>query len=143
MHEAVAAPTATLGAPSPALFVCNHPMSDSPTTDFSRPGVRAISLRELPWGQPARVVQLSGRPEHVHRLMEFGVRPGCYFELVRGGNPCIVRMDGTRFCLRTGRRLDVLVEPLEGAPGAIDEERRSNCEAPAPDRMVLGETVGQ
>ncbi len=95
-------------------------MIDLPADDFHHPFSRAVSLRRLPQGQPARVVQLSGRPEYVHRLLEFGFRPGCCFEVVRRGNPCIVRMDGTRFCLRTGRRLDVLVELLDQEPAAGD-----------------------
>jgi len=80
------------------------------------PGHELLSLHRLRRGRPARVVRLEGRPEHVHRLLEFGFRPGCCFQLERCGNPCIIRTNGTRFCLRTGRELDVLVEPLDHAP---------------------------
>jgi len=94
----------------PALDFQSKALIHRPATEPSCPNHRAVSLRHLPQGQPARVVQLRGQR----------FRPGCCFELVRCGNPCIVRMDGTRFCLRTGRRLDVLVEPLDQTPAADD-----------------------
>lgn len=132
-----------LRVPDRPLPVYRRPMSELPAADPSRATVRAIALRHLRAGQPARVVQLSGRPEYIHRLLEFGFRPGCCFELLRSGNPCIVRMEGTPFCLRTDRRLDVLVEPLEAPAAPPDAQRPGHCRTRATDRAVPAEAAGQ
>jgi ferrous iron transport protein A len=70
-----------------------------------------IPLHRLPAGCCARVVDVVGHPDHVHRLEEFGLRGGTQIEMFRPGNPCIIRMAGNKVCLRSDDRLSVLVEP--------------------------------
>lgn len=71
-----------------------------------------ISLSRLVAGQSARVSRILGRPDHVHRLEEFGLRRGSQIEMFRPGNPCIVRLAGNKVCIRIDDLLDVLVQPL-------------------------------
>lgn len=73
--------------------------------------LRVVPLRHLPIGHSARVAQLVGHPDHVHRLEEFGLRGGMIVEMFRPGNPCIVRLSGSKICIRADDLLNVLVEP--------------------------------
>ena len=81
------------------LSVKNH----SPAT--------VIPLKHLLTGQSARISRIIGHPDHVHRLEEFGLRGGTKIEMFRPGNPCIVRLSGSKVCLRADDLLHVLVEP--------------------------------
>ena len=72
---------------------------------------KSIPLSDLPTGQPALISRVSGRPDHVHRLEEFGLRGGTRIEIFRPGNPCIIRMAGNKVCFRADEVLRVLVEP--------------------------------
>ena len=72
---------------------------------------KVISLRHLPGGHFAHVVEIVGHPDHVHRLEEFGLRGGTKIEMFRPGNPCIIRWAGNKVCLRADDLLNVLVEP--------------------------------
>ena len=74
-------------------------------------GVIPLSL--LRQGQAALVNRVSGRADHVHRLEEFGLRGGARIEMFRPGNPCIIRMAGSKVCLRSDELLEVFVEPTE------------------------------
>lgn len=74
-------------------------------------GVIPLSL--LRQGQSAFVNRVSGRPDHVHRLEEFGLRGGTKIEMFRPGNPCILRMAGNKVCLRSDDLLQVLVVPTD------------------------------
>jgi Fe2+ transport system protein FeoA len=73
---------------------------------------RSIPLEKLRAGQAARISRVHGRPDHVHRLEEFGIRGGTRIEMFRQGNPCIVRMAGNKICLRTDELLNIQVVPL-------------------------------
>ncbi len=70
-----------------------------------------IPVQRLRRGQSALVARIAGPPEDVHRLEEFGLRPGTRIEMFRPGSPCILRMAGSKVCLRTERRLQVFVAP--------------------------------
>jgi ferrous iron transport protein A len=72
---------------------------------------KAIPLHRLPAGHSARVVDVLGHPDHVHRLEEFGLCDGTRIEMFRPGNPCIIRLAGNKVCLRSDERLSILVEP--------------------------------
>ncbi len=76
----------------------------------------AIPLDQLSAGQAARVSRISGKPDHVHRLEEFGLRDGTRIQMFRPGNPCIIRLAGNKVCLRSDDLLRVLVKP---APEAV------------------------
>ena len=68
-----------------------------------------IPLSQLPRGKSAYIRRILGPPEPVHRLAEFGLRHGAQIEMFRRGNPCILRMAGSKVCLRTTST--ILVEP--------------------------------
>jgi ferrous iron transport protein A len=70
-----------------------------------------IPLRRLRPGQPACVTRIAGPTDDVHRLEEFGLRPGTKIEMFRPGSPCILRLAGSKVCLRTARRVQVFVTP--------------------------------
>ena len=70
-----------------------------------------IPINHLEPGQGGQIDQLLGRPEHVQRLEELGLRGGRYIEMVQSGSPCIVRLDGQKICFRGGELLNVLVRP--------------------------------
>jgi ferrous iron transport protein A len=76
-----------------------------------KPHPKAIPLDRLPAGRCAQVVDVVGHPDHVHRLEEFGLRGGTRIEMFRPGNPCIIRLAGSKVCLRSDDRLNILVEP--------------------------------
>jgi ferrous iron transport protein A len=78
---------------------------------FVKKPTKIIPLHRLPAGRSARVVDVLGNPDHIHRLEEFGLRSGTRIEMFRPGNPCIIRLAGNKVCLRSDDRLNVLVEP--------------------------------
>ena len=78
----------------------------------SNPMVPIASLRS---GQVAEIHELVGPIEHVRRLEELGLRRGARLELVRGGSPCILRIDGTTLCFRDDESVRVLVAPRKTA----------------------------
>ena len=75
-----------------------------------------IPLHRLVAGQSARVARILGPVDDVHRLEEFGLRGGTRIVMVRSGSPCILRVAGSKVCLRTDERLLILVTPA-GTPG--------------------------
>jgi len=75
------------------------------------PPVEVIPLRRLPAGGRALVARVLGHPDHVHRLAEFGLRRGTKIEMFRPGNPCIIRLAGSKVCFRADELLSVMVEP--------------------------------
>ena len=70
-----------------------------------------IPLQRLPAGRSAHVARIVGPPENVHRLEEFGLRRGTRIEMFRRGSPCILRIAGSKVCLRLEDRLQVFVTP--------------------------------
>ena len=70
-----------------------------------------IPLNRLGPGEAGQIDQLIGRPEHVQRLEELGLRGGQHIEMIQSGSPCIVRLEGQRVCFRGGELLNVLVRP--------------------------------
>lgn len=68
-----------------------------------------IPLSCLPAGSRAEIGAVMGQPEQVHRLEELGLRGGNMVEMVQPGSPCIIRLDGQKFCFRADDLLQVLV----------------------------------
>jgi Fe2+ transport system protein FeoA len=68
-----------------------------------------IPLNLLPPGAFARVDQVVGQPEHVHRMHELGLRDGADIEMVQSGSPCIIRLAGHKLCFRADELFSVLV----------------------------------
>jgi ferrous iron transport protein A len=75
----------------------------------------AVPLNWLRRGEVANVLQLVGAPESVRRLHELGIRSGALIEIVRGGSPCIVRIEGSTLCFRDDEQVRVLVSPRKSA----------------------------
>ena len=73
-----------------------------------------IPLESLKTGQSAEVMRIDGPLEHVHRLEEFGLRSGSAIRMFRSGNPCILQMAGSKFCLRPDDLLNIFVKPNNG-----------------------------
>lgn len=88
-----------------------------------------VPLDRLPAGQVAEIVRLEGRPEHVKRLQEMGLRQGMTVEVLRPGKPCIVRVGSNRLCLRQDSRLSVLVRILQTASNGRPVELQQNDKA--------------
>ena len=68
-----------------------------------------LPLQLLPSGQRARIDQLLGRADEVHRLQELGMRVGTPIEMLQSGSTCIVKLDGTRLAFRDHEGFRVLV----------------------------------
>ena len=66
-------------------------------------------LQMLPAGQRARIDQLLGQPDEVHRLQELGIRVGQPIEVLQSGSTCIIQLDGTRLAFRDHEGFRVLV----------------------------------
>ena len=72
-------------------------------------------LSALACGQVAEVRELVGAPERVRRLEELGLRAGARIEIVRGGSPCIIRLGGSKLCVREDEQVRVFVSPRKTA----------------------------
>jgi ferrous iron transport protein A len=70
-----------------------------------------IPLHLLSAGQLARVDQLVGQAEAVHRLEEMGLRAGVVVEMVQPGSPCIIKLAGHKLAFRSAEAGNVLVRP--------------------------------
>lgn len=68
-----------------------------------------VPLQFLPSGSRGWIEQLMGRADEVHRLEELGIRKGSEVEMVQPGSPCIVKLDGGKFCFRDADISRVLV----------------------------------
>jgi Fe2+ transport system protein FeoA len=74
-----------------------------------------LPLHLLPAGALGRIAQLVGDRDQVHRLEELGLRRGVVIQMVNGGSPCIVHLEGARMCFRSSELLGVLVTREEAA----------------------------
>ena len=72
-------------------------------------------LQYLPSGCAARITELLGDVQCVQRLEELGLKRGTMIEMISGGSPCIVRVNGARLCFRSSDLLGVLVSVEEAA----------------------------
>ena len=68
-----------------------------------------IPLADLQPGQIAEIGRLEGRPEHIKRLEELGLRTGKPVEVLRCGRTCIIKVGCHRLCLRQDDRMRVYV----------------------------------
>ncbi len=71
--------------------------------------VEVLPLSLLRAGQVGRVVEVLGRVDLVQRLREMGLYDGAQVQMVRPGNPCIVRLLGHRLGFRTDDLACVMV----------------------------------
>lgn len=73
------------------------------------------SLDRLSAGQRGRILDITGEPALVQRLLEFGLLDGEVVELVAVaplGDPLEVRIGNTRLSLRRREAAGIRVEPL-------------------------------
>jgi len=67
---------------------------------------KAILLNNLLARQPAIISQITGLPEDIHRLEEFGFMPGRSITMVQPSKTmCIVKMGSSKMCVRTNNIL--------------------------------------
>lgn len=71
-----------------------------------------ISLAMLRSGQQATVCSVVGSLELVRHLNELGIHEGSLLEMVRPGSTCILRINGTKLCVRGDELLRVMVTPF-------------------------------
>lgn len=74
-----------------------------------------LPLQMLAAGQRARIDQLVGRPDDVHRLQELGMRVGAAVEMLQSGATCIVKLAGSRLAFRDHDGFCVLVRVGDAA----------------------------
>jgi ferrous iron transport protein A len=72
-------------------------------------------LSLLPSGERARIEQVVGQPDEVHRLQELGMSVGTAVEMVQAGSPCIVKLGEARLAFRDNEAIGVLVRTGEVA----------------------------
>ena len=70
-----------------------------------------VPLHLLAAGQTARIGQVLGRPDQIHRLHELGLCDGTLIEMLQPGSPCIIRLAGNKLCFRADELTSVLVVP--------------------------------
>lgn len=68
-----------------------------------------IPMNVLRAGQSGLIDSVQGGEDEVHRLKEMGLTAGRFVQMLQPGEPCIVRLDGTRLCFRPCDALSVLV----------------------------------
>jgi Fe2+ transport system protein FeoA len=68
-----------------------------------------VPLTFLRAGQSGWIGEVFGPEDLVHRLREMGLRHGAEVQMVRPGNPCIIRLGGQRLCFRAEEGTSVLV----------------------------------
>ncbi|OHB71219.1 MAG: hypothetical protein A2V70_10995, partial [Planctomycetes bacterium RBG_13_63_9] len=80
---------------------------------------KSVPLKNLLRGQSACVSRITGEPDHVHRMEEFGLCGGRRIQMFRPGNPCIFRIAGSKVCCRTDDLLSIFVEPDSVVSGSV------------------------
>lgn len=71
-----------------------------------------VPLLQLMAGESALVESVAGSSELVRHLAELGLKSGTQLEMVRPGATCILRINGTKLCVRGDEMLRVMVMPL-------------------------------
>jgi ferrous iron transport protein A len=71
-----------------------------------------LPLEFLCPGEWADVAEVTGEPTWIGRMAELGVRVGSRLQLLRGGSPCLLQVDGSRLSLRNDWSTQILVRPV-------------------------------
>jgi Fe2+ transport system protein FeoA len=72
-----------------------------------------IPLHRLSPGGKAKIYSVRGTNHEIARLAEMGLRSGTIVSVTRGGITSIVEfLSGSRLCVRTSKKLEILVTPL-------------------------------
>ncbi len=89
-------------------------MKEASTAVCLEVAAELIPLALLRAGQTARVGQVFGPVDLVHRLREMGLRDGAEVEMVRPGSPCLIRVGGQKLGFRGDEVTRVLVSTRHG-----------------------------
>ncbi len=73
--------------------------------------VAAVRIQELKVGDRGEITSLTGSEYDLSRLSSLGLRGGARIRMLRAGSTCIVELDESRICLRTGKDTQILVQP--------------------------------
>jgi ferrous iron transport protein A len=71
-----------------------------------------VPLDLLAAGEEARICELNGTADFVHRLEEMGLQVGKTVRMIQPGSPCILAVGNHRLSLRIDDSAVVLVEML-------------------------------
>jgi ferrous iron transport protein A len=75
----------------------------------------SLPLELVRAGEWAEVADVWGDPSWVGRMAELGIRTGCRLRVLRGGQPCLLDVNGCRLCLRVEADAQILVRPVAAA----------------------------
>lgn len=64
-------------------------------------------------GEWADVAEVCGDPTWVCRMAELGVRSGCRLQMLQGGLPCLLQVEGCRLSLRCETLSQIYVRPVQ------------------------------
>jgi Fe2+ transport system protein FeoA len=78
-----------------------------------------LPLEFLRAGEWADIAEVLGEPSWVGRMAELGLRAGCRVQVIQGGSPCLVKVNGSRLCLRGEQAMQILVRPVALGPAAL------------------------
>jgi len=80
------------------------------------------ALRELSPGHEDTIVEVSGTSQAAKRLADFGFVRGALVEMIRTGNPCLVRIEGT--CVALGSEYQGYILVSGGSRGCKVDDRK-------------------
>jgi Fe2+ transport system protein FeoA len=78
-----------------------------------------LPLESVRAGEWADIAEVTGEPSWVGRMAELGLRAGARVQVVQGGSPCLIKVNGSRLCLRGEQAMQILVRVLALEPAAL------------------------
>lgn len=78
-----------------------------------------LPLEFLRAGEWADIAEVTGDPTWVGRMAELGIRVGCRVQIIQGGSPCLVNVNGSRLCLRGEQAMQILVQTIPPEPAPL------------------------
>jgi Fe2+ transport system protein FeoA len=73
--------------------------------------IASVRIQELKTGDLAEITSLVGSEHDLSRLSSLGLRGGARVRMLRSGSTCIVELDESQICLRTGAETQIMVQP--------------------------------
>jgi ferrous iron transport protein A len=78
-----------------------------------------LPLEFLRAGELADIAEVTGEPIWVGRMAELGIRPGSRVQVIQGGSPCLLNVNGSRLCLRGEQAMQILVRIIAPEPSGL------------------------
>jgi len=72
-----------------------------------------IPLRCLNNNCSATITKLCGEESCVHRLEEMGISSGCRITMICNTDPCLLKINNQKICLRVDKLTEIFVSPTE------------------------------